>query len=978
MSMLKQQLLALISCLLCVSNLIGQNPQYAMGENKDSNGLTYRFVSNDPFQTRMYTLGNGLKVYISPEHSDSRVQAMIGIHAGSNLEPEQSTGLAHYLEHMLFKGTDKIGTLSWEKEEPLLNMISELYEQHRFTDDENLKRQIYARIDSLSVVAASYVAPNEFARLASVMGANSVNAATSYDFTFYRKNFPSNELSRWAELESERMSKVVLRLFHTELETVYEEYNRAQDNDSRLIFYAMMEELFPEHPYNRPVLGKPEHLKNPSMVNIYEFFSTYYVPNNMMIILTGDVQAEEAIQVIDKHFGHFQAGALPEVILPEEKPIEKPRTAQVFSDGEERVILAYRFNGKSSQDYKYAVLIDGLLSNSGKTGLFDKNLNQAPTIHSASSNLLFMKDYGIHYLNGVPRPGQSLEEVHAHMRAQLEKLKQGEFEPWMLEALVNNMKMSFSNELDNNMSRANAILFSEMYGQPYQQYVSFLSDLEKISMEELVDFVKRHYHDNYVLVFKRKGEKNLRQVEKPSITPLSLNTANESEFFGQFSRRQPEPLQPEFIDYQEIFPVTPVMEGVDFYYLPESNGRFNFRYLIPLGKDHDPLLSFAIRYFRDLGTSQLSPDSLKQILFRYGISFNLTTSGLNTYINMRGLEEHFDKAMALLRHVFDDVQNDPELFREMVEREQTRRRLLKENERSITFHAQQYMQFGEINTFTNNPELEELRMLDPASLLEKVKGLFNYRHVVFYAGSRPKQEIIRLIADTSPASFIEPPVVKQYNYLPLDKPIVYFMDQNMVQAQVNMIIKNDGVYSPELLAFKEMYDNYYGVGMGSIIFQNIRESRGLAYSAGSYYQMDVTIDEDNVFVGYLGTQPDKLTEAIYAFENLMDVPVINAQKFEFARLAAIKAIESERIPRQFWFGRYMGLKNRGITHDVRQTLYKDLQEMTPEKFLDLFSSQVNNSQKQYFIRSKKENIDFDALKQFGVIKEITLEDIFGF
>ncbi|MGV8092948.1 MAG: M16 family metallopeptidase [Mangrovibacterium sp.] len=980
MKFLKYLLSIILFTFLFTSYLPGQSTGYVVKTGKDANGDVYQYVTNDPMKTRIYTFSNGLKVYITPSDADSRIQTMIGVRAGSAVEPVESTGLAHYLEHMLFKGTDRIGTVNWEAEQPLLEQISDLYEQHRATPDEQKKKIIYAKIDSLSSIAARYAAPNEFSKLATVIGAEKVNATTSLDFTYYRENIPSNELERWVRLESERMSKVVLRLFHTELETVYEEYNRAQDSEARQIFYTMLGELFKKHPYQRPTIGDPFDLKNPSMVNIHKYFNTWYVPNNMFIVLSGYVNPELTIPLLKRYFGNWQKKELPKVDFPKEDPITKPRVNEVFSKEEEKMVLAYRFDGKNSADYPYVIIIDKLLSNNGKTGLFDINLNQNRKVHSASSSPMFFKDYGIHYFSGVPKEDQSLEEVQTLIRGELEKIKRGEFGEWLLEAIINSIKLERISLLENNISMATSILYSEVYGVPYEKYVAFPSELSKITKKDVISFANRHYNDNYTVIYKRMGEKKLHQVEKPAITPLHLDNTNQSDFATRFMQGETENLKPEFVDYQKEFPGTKLKNGMDFYYQKETNGLFSLRYIIPVGKDHDNLLPFAAQYFRELGTSRFSPDSLKKELFRYGIAFDVSAASDKTYINVRGLDEHFDKAMELVEDLFADVQNDPEIYHKLIGKEEGNRKLLKNNQRAITAYGRQYVLFGANNFFRNNPSIQQLKEEDPARMLEKINRLFDYNHIIYYSGNKSESEVIKKITSRHklPATFAVIPPQKEYSYLPAGEPTVYLLDYDIVQAQINAVVNDDVQYSPNLLAYQELYNRYYGSGLGSIIFQEIREARALAYSSGSFYQMEVTSDEKNAVIGYVGTQANKLPEATLALNSLMENMKYDAVKFEYARNSLIKSLESERIPRKYYFGKYMGLQRNGINYDVRKTMYEDLKEMTPDKFREFFSGHINHPVKQYFILTRKQDIDLESLKQFGTIKEITLEDIFGF
>ena len=190
-------------------------------EHKEFN-YQHETDENDPLNTIIYTLDNGLKVYMSINQDEPRIQTNIAVNTGSKQDPSDATGLAHYLEHMLFKGTSKIGTVDWEKESKELKKISDLYEERRGVTVEDERKEIYHQIDSISSVAATYAVANEYDKMISSLGAKGTNAYTSLERTVYINDIPSNELEKWLLIESERFGELVLRLFHTELETVYE------------------------------------------------------------------------------------------------------------------------------------------------------------------------------------------------------------------------------------------------------------------------------------------------------------------------------------------------------------------------------------------------------------------------------------------------------------------------------------------------------------------------------------------------------------------------------------------------------------------------------------------------------------------------------------------------------------------------------------------------------------------------------------
>ncbi|MCH8319072.1 MAG: insulinase family protein, partial [Bacteroidetes bacterium] len=464
---------------------------------------TYDSVENDPLNARIYTLKNGLKVYITVYKDEPRIQTLIAVRAGSKYDPPTATGLAHYLEHMLFKGTSKIASVDWENEKKLLDQIEQLYEQHRATTDPDERKNIYAQIDSLSGIAVDLVAPNEYDKMISSIGAKYTNAWTSDEQTVYVNNIPSNELEKWLKIESERFSELVLRLFHTELEIVYEEFNRGQDSDFRKVYRAMREALFAKHPYGtQTTIGTGEHLKNPSMIKIHEYFNTYYVPNNMAICLSGDLNPDSTIALIDKYFGSFVSKQVPQFTFESQPNIKEPLVRDVYGPEAESVSIGFRFDGIKSDDVKYIELIDVILNN-GQAGLMDLNLIQKQKLLAAYSYADPMIDYSIHAFIGRPREGQSLEEVKELLLEQIEKIKNGEFDEWLVEAAINDKRLSQIQNYEHNFSRAIAFVEAFTNFIDWKDYVTGLDKMAQITKEQIVEFAKAHYKDNYVVVNKR-------------------------------------------------------------------------------------------------------------------------------------------------------------------------------------------------------------------------------------------------------------------------------------------------------------------------------------------------------------------------------------------------------------------------------------------------------------------------------------------
>ena len=419
----------LTGCLiLSLTTVMAQNS--STEKKTDKQGYSYETVKNDKTGTRIYTLKNGLKVYLAQNTDEPRIQTYIPVRTGSNNDPSDNTGLAHYLEHMVFKGTSKIGTQNWETEKKLIAQISDLYEQHKAETNPEKKAAIYKQIDEVSQEASKYSVANEYDKLISSLGAKGTNAHTWVDETVYKNNIPSNELEKWMVIEKERFSELVLRLFHTELEAVYEEFNRAQDNDGRLVNYELMDALFPVTPYGQQTtIGKSEHLKNPSMVAIHNYFNTYYVPNNMAVVLVGDLDFDKTIKMVDQYFGTFQYKELPMKKKLSEVPMTSIVEREVKSPTAERLTMAWRTFGAGTKEARLATIAAEILSNQGDVGLIDTNINQKQTALGAGAYTSVFNDYGYLAMSISVKEGQTLEEGKKLLLAEVDKIKKGAFPP---------------------------------------------------------------------------------------------------------------------------------------------------------------------------------------------------------------------------------------------------------------------------------------------------------------------------------------------------------------------------------------------------------------------------------------------------------------------------------------------------------------------------------------------------------------------
>lgn len=973
--MRKKTILFGLMCFIVAST----HAQYKTVTKQDSSGFKYETVENDPSKARIYTLENGFKVYLAQNHDTPRIQTYIPVRTGSNNDPEDNTGLAHYLEHMLFKGTSKLGTVNWEAEKVLLQQISDLYDAHKRETNPEEKAKLYAQIDEISKTASQYAVANEYDKAVASIGASATNAHTWFDETVYHNDIPSNELEKFLKIESERFSELVLRLFHTELEAVYEEFNRGQDNDYWASHEAMMKMLFPESHYGtQTTIGTSEHLKNPSMVAIHNYFNQYYVPNNMALVLVGDIDFDETIKLVNAYFGSMKKGTQPTEYVAKEKALEKAQIKEIFSPQSERIEIGYRLGGAKTKDALYLSLIDMLLSNS-KAGLIDLNINQKQKALYASSSPMIMKDYSVHQLMAMPNEGQTLDELKDLLMGELEKIKKGEFDDWLIEAVVNDFKKKAMQALESNRALASQLYESFIQGRSWEDVVAEIDEMAKITKQDVMNFAKDNYHQNYAIVYKRQGEnKDLIRVENPGITPIDLNRENESHFYQQLKNTATKAIEPVFIDFDKAIHTENIgKQGAKLSFIENTTNELSMvNYIIPIGSDHSKKFSLAVDYLSYLGTSKYSAADLRKEFYKLGIDFGVNAGAERTYIYIQGLQENIKKGIQLLEHLIEDAKADEGAYQNYVNQILKARADAKSSKGGIQRALNSYIVYGKNSRFRDVLSEAELKNIRPGELVSLLHEVFDYNHEVFYYGNDLGTTKKAILAHHNLGKAKKLPAQKQYPE-PETKGAVYFTPYDMVQAEITYRGK-ESQFSKDLLAPSNVFNGYFGGGMASVVFQEIRESKSLAYSAYAYYANASKKDRHNYVMAYVGTQANKLPQAVQAMMELMnDMPQAENQ-FQNAKESALKSIATQRYTKTQIYYYWLSLQDLGLDYDINKEVYQKIQAMSMKDLVHFFNTHIKGKSFNVGLLGKKDNLDWEAVEKIGEVEELTLEELFGY
>ena len=949
----------------------------------ESNGYSYEYVTNDPLKVRIYTLKNGLKVYLSQYTDEPRIQTQIAVKAGGKNDPVTNTGLAHYLEHIMFKGTADFGTLDWQKESVYLDSIEHMFAHYGTLKDSLERVKYYKLIDQVSNEASRFAIANEYDKMVGELGALGTNAYTSEDRTVYINDIPANQLDNWLQLEGNRFQKIVPRLFHTELEAVYEEKNRGLDNDYWKTYEALFGAMFTKHPYGtQTVIGTIDHLKNPSITEIKKYFNTYYRPNNVAICLSGDLDYDKTIALVDKYFGNWKPNdQLPTWNRVEEDPITTPVVKEVYGPEAEWVNIGFRFKGRNSDDYTLLTLTNMILSNS-QAGLIDINLDQQQKVIDPASHVEPMGDYSIHRFSGRPRDGQSLEDVKKLLLEQIELVKRGEFDDWLIEASINDLKKSKIEGSENNWSRSNDLVLAFTNNMAWNEYISETDAMRKITKEDIVKFANEHYKDNYVVVYKRTGkDTNVKKVDKPSITKVALNKEDKSPFHQAILKKKAEKLKPVFVDYDKDIRKLKMNKGVDVLYTANTeNDLFSLYYMSDVGSNNDPKINVAVEYLQYLGTEDMSAEDFKKEFYRLGCNFGVSASEDRTYIYLAGLAENTDKALQLLEKLLANPKADDEALKKMVAGMFKKREDSKKDKGTIMFEGLiAYGLYGPKSSFTNVLSNKELREVKAEDLITIIKDFTKTEHRVLYYGPKKGEEIVASLnqyhALPDQLKPVPPPV--EFKMQDVAKPAVYWTDYDMVQEEIMFLSKGAG-FDKTRVPISCMFNEYFGGNMSSPVFQELREAQGLAYAAFAHYGSADKPTGNDLFYAYIGTQADKQPEAMKAMNGLLTNFPKTEGGFEVTRNAILNQIESERITKTDILFDYEEARRRGLDYDIRKDIYDQVQKFTLADVEKFAQDNIKGKNFNIVLIGNKNKINFKELKQYGEIKQLSLDEIFGY
>jgi predicted Zn-dependent peptidase len=750
--------------------------------------------------------------------------------------------------------------------------------------------------------------------------------------------------------------------------------------DSRKVYEAVMAGLFPHHPYGtQTVIGTGEHLKNPSVTNIKNYFETYYVPNNMAVCMVGDINPDEVVAIIDNCFGSMKPKDLPKLKTTPEQPITQPVVKEVTGLEAENIAIAFRLPAANTKDAATLEFVDYLLTN-GKAGLIDLNLVQKQKVLRAGSYSSPMADYSIFQMNGTPKEGQTLDEVKDLLLGQLEMLKKGEFEDWLPEAVINNFRLEQYYRRQDYQYAAALLLDAYINDVKWEDMVNRINYQAQLTKKDVIDFCNKYFNDNYVVVYKKQGTPDDNKIEKPQITPIPTNRDSESAFLAKIKAREVKPIEPVFLDYAKDMSILKVKKDIPLLYKQNTaNPLFSLYYIYEMGNEHDKALGTAFSYLNYLGTSTRTAEEIKSELYKMACSFNVIATNERVYVYVNGLSDNFEKAMALLEDRLADAKADREVYNNRVKDILKQRSDAKLNQSSNFSQLVNYAIWGPNSPATNILSEPELNALNPEELVARTKNLKNLEHSIMYYGPLSEQQIKEAIHKNHVTGETLQPIPKPRKFTQQEtnenKVLLAFYDAK----QIYMAMVHKGIpFDKSIETSRNMYNNYFGGSMNSIVFQEMREARGLAYSAGANYQRPEKPNHSYILNTTIATQNDKMIEAIETFNDILNNMPESEKTFAIAKERILTNIRTQRILRDQILWNYLNAKEFGYTTDTRKELFEEIPNMTLEDVKAFQQKYVKNKPFTYCILGNTKDLDMEALKKIGPVTTLTQEEIFGY
>lgn len=937
----------------------------------------------EALKVKEFVLDNGLTVWINEDHSQGKVIGTVVVKAGAKDSPD--TGIAHYFEHIMFKGTDKIGTVDYEAEKVFLDSIAVKYDELAGSEDESVRKKIQADINRLSIEAARYAIPNEFSRLISQYGGSELNAFTSYDVTAYFNTFSPQYFAQWAELNSERLINPVFRLFQSELETVYEEKNMYDDSFGSLAAEKLLEKVFRPHPYMYPILGSTGNLKNPRLSEMQKFYNDYYVANNIGLLLCGDIYADEVLPVIEKTFGRLRAGDIPASNYPEPQPFGKDEEFSlkipipIVKAGADvwRSVPAYH------EDELPLEIMIRLLTNSNGAGYLDKLSDENKVLMAAMINI-GLEDAGVLAAFVIPKLFfQSTKKAKKIVEKEINKIRKANFTDEDIHYLKTELKREKQQNLEDIDSRSYTMINVFAQGKSWEDYINRVEKIDSCTKDDVLKVANKYLTQNSLTISKKTGNYPKNHLNKPDFEPITPPNKDTRSVYAQELEKIPlAEARPRFIDFEKDVVTRKIGDMVTLYMTENPvNDIFSLRISFGRGALESKLLEPLSYYLETLGTEKYSLEEFKNELQKTGSVMSFIANPESFDILIEGLDQSFDETMVIVKHFVEQVKNDEKKIKQVADIKKIGVNTQKNSSDFMSRALFEKVRYGEYSDYLNQLSLSEVKKLKGKQLLNEFGNVMKVECSIHYCGRLTEAQVVNTVqtvinnANVTIAS--NNPVYREP--LGYTEPLVYFMNfsgsnQSIIYAyskgQVNesSISRNAG----------ELFSFYFGKGMSSLVFQEVREFRSLAYSAGARYISPPYKyrDKPGHFYAMLSTQNDKTLDAMSLLDSLIRYMPLKEERVQTAKQEAVNTANNDYPAFRGLSEKIQQLQQQGYETDPNMKLIADIEQMDMDNIARFYEESVRDNTLVYIIVGDEKKLDMNVVSQLGKIIRVKSSEVY--
>lgn len=929
--------------------------------------------TTDALKVKTFTLDNGLTVWINEDPNQTAVYGAVVVKAGAVDCP--GTGIAHYFEHMMFKGTDKIGTIDYEAEKPYLDSISVMYDKLAETTDEAEKKDIQMEINRLSIKAADYAIPNEYNNLISEMGGSGLNAFTSYDETVYHNMFLPEYFEQWAELNSERIINPVFRLFQSELETVYEEKNMGDDNLVSDFRDRMLQSVYKGTGYSENIVGTTENLKNPRLGQMREFFEKYYVASNMGLVLTGNINAEQAMPIIEKKFGRIPKGEPFTRNIGELEPIngEQNVMAKINMPIVKLGAVCFRGPAKTDPDFLAVSFLTSLLNNEAGTGLLDKLMVDHKLMMAMAMPDLSFRDAGSIMVLYMPKLlFQSEKKATGLILNAFEKIKKGDFSDEYFESCKLSFKKGLIEESENLASRMQSMAFAFSDGIDWDEVLSRPEKIDAMTKEDLVAIANKYFGNDRIMIHKEKGVAAKEKLQKPGYEKVVPKNREASSAYALALRKSAEGISPmpKAIDFEkdvqtvQVAPLVKLYAGGNPY-----NDVFQLVISFEKGTMEMPELERVSSYVNLLGTTSESFDEIHSRLQAIGSTVSFYSSQNSFDVSLTGFDSKLDETVEIAADILKNIKGDKKKVSQMKTEEKAGVIMNRSDMDALGDALTAKVLYGDKSTY-----LVDKGEFSSAALLKAFKDVQTVECDVTYTGTLDAEAVAAALAAKLDLEAIVNPASPRLSYAPegdFSKPQVYFVNKkDASQSQITQLVVSDPITTQYDRYATNFYASYLGGGMSSLLFQEIREFRSMAYSTHAFFEKPHYCNREThktVLESYVGTQSDKTIDAMQIVDSLVSATPFMEQKVGLAKKeimhARCNAYPGFRaIPESVASDLRNGYKN-----DVLPEFLEAIGDLSPEMMKATWEKYIAGRTAVWCIVGNDSKVDMAGLEAFGPI-----------